>query len=48
MEVERMGTYRSEVERVGTFPVSKGQVLCAPNVGIDSGTRGDTGDPASA
>lgn len=32
-------------ERVGTFSVPKGQVLCAPSVGADGGTRRDTDDP---
>lgn len=35
-------------ERVGTFSVAKGQVLCAPSIGVDGGTRRDTDDPASA
>lgn len=33
---------------MGTFSVPKGQVLCAPSVGVDGGTRRDTDDPASA
>lgn len=42
------GEVQGRGERVGTFSVPKGQVLCAPSVGVDGGTRRDTDDPASA
>ena len=42
------GEVQGRGERVGTFSVPKGQVLCAPSVGIDGDTRRDTDDPASA